>query len=62
MKETDLIVHSKDLDSPDENASPNFEIETFEVFTFPLTEQQILDLEYEKQNKDARLGEIDTDQ
>jgi hypothetical protein len=56
-----LCHPSSASDSPDENANPNFEIEMFEVFTFPLTEQQILDLEYEKQNKDARLGEIDTD-
>jgi hypothetical protein len=56
-----LCHASSASDSPDENANPNFEIETFEVFTFPLTEQQILDLEYEKQNKDARLGEIDVD-
>eukprot|EP01080_Neovahlkampfia_damariscottae_P009391 gene9391-1602_t len=46
-------------ETPLENVEQKFEIDTIEVFSFPLTREQILDLEYEKQNKDARLDGFD---
>ena len=60
-----ILCHSssasnKPITEEEENLiDQKFEIDLIEVFSFPLTKEQILDLEYEKQNRDARLDGID---